>query len=292
VIRAAITLLLLALNAATWGTLITLLGVVKLVTPGRAARRRVRLMLSELGDRWAGGNDRIFDAMLGTRWDISGAENLDREGHYLIISNHVSWTDIFVLFRVFHRRVAFIRFFLKHELIWFPIVGQACWAMDFPFMRRYTPEELERHPERRGKDLESTKITCRRYRRIPLAILNFIEGTRFTAAKHAEQESPYRHLLRPRVGGIAFVLASLSEQIDGLVDVTIDYSSPDVSLLDFLTNRIERVIVRARVLPIPQQFLSEPITEPGPAREAFRAWIDALWREKDALLEQLRTVVH
>lgn len=288
-IRAAVTLLLLSLNLCLWGLPVLILGVAKLLAPGREARRRIRVALTELGDRWAGGNNRIFDRMLTTKWDVAGAGGLRRDGHYLIVSNHVSYADIFVIFRALHRRVGFIRFFVKHELIWFPIAGQACWAMDFPFMRRYTPEYLERHPEKRGRDLEATRRACRRYRRIPVAILNFMEGTRFTRQKHAEQQSPHRHLLRPRVGGIAFVLASLGEQLDGVIDVTIAYPRQDISLWDLLANRIDRIVVRARLIDVPPGFLSGPITEPGPARDAFKEWIEKLWLEKDALLSSLQT---
>jgi 1-acyl-sn-glycerol-3-phosphate acyltransferase len=288
-IRGFVTVLLVALNSVVWGVPIVIVGLVKLLAPGAAARRKIRLFLSELGDRWNAGNNRIFDRAIDTEWDITGVEGLREDGRYLILSNHVSWLDIFVVFRAFHRRVAFIRFFLKHELIWYPIVGQACWAMDFPFMRRYTAEYLARHPEKRGGDLEATKRTCRRYRRIPVAILNFLEGTRFTAEKHADQESPYKHLLRPRVGGTAFVLASLGEHLDAIVDVTIAYPRQDVTLWEFVTNRIDRIVVRARVLDVPPQFLTDAITEPGPDRDAFRGWIDELWKEKDAFLD---TVVH
>jgi len=286
-IRSLLIILLLPLNLILWGVPVMLLGIVKLLLPGGEPRRKLRLLLSELGDRWAGGNDLIFDLLLDTKWDISGVDGLRPDGHYLIVSNHVSWLDIFVLQHAFHRRVAFMRFFIKQQLIWFPILGQACWAMDFPFMRRYTPEYLERHPEKRGKDLETTRRTCRRYRRIPMAILNFIEGTRFTRAKQVEEKSPYRNLLRPRVGGIAFVLASLGEQLEGVVDVTISYPRPDVTVWEFLTNRVGRIVVRARLIEVPAQFVTEPITEPGPAREAFKIWIESLWREKDELLDQL-----
>lgn len=286
-IRSLLIIVLIPLNLILWGIPVMLLGIVKLVLPGGEPRRKLRLLLSELGDRWAGGNDIIFDRLLDTKWDISGIDGLRPDGHYLIVSNHASWLDIFVLQRAFHRRVAFMRFFIKQHLIWFPILGQACWAMDFPFMRRYTPEYLERHPEKRGKDLETTRRTCRRYRRIPMAILNFIEGTRFTRAKQVEEKSPYRNLLRPRVGGIAFVLASLGEQLDGVVDVTISYLRPGVTFWEFITNRVGRVVVRARLIEVPAQFVTEPITEPGPAREAFKIWIESLWREKDELLDQL-----
>src|SRR5438477_4727903 len=238
-LRGIVTIILLLLNTSLWGMAIVLLGVVKfavhMTAPRSRLRTRVILALSWLAEHWVGGNDRIFDWMLPTRWDVEGPfDDIDASGRYLIISNHVSWVDIFVLFRVFHGHAAFIRFFLKRQLIWFPIVGQAVWALEFPFMRRYSAEYLQQHPEKRGRDLETTRRACQRYRHIPVAMLTFLEGTRFSEEKRADQESPYRHLLRPRVGAIAFVLASLGDQLDGIIDVTLAYPGGDVTMWDFV----------------------------------------------------------
>jgi len=285
-IRAVAIIILLLINLSFWGTLVLVLSVAKLFVRGPKKAPIIRF-LAKFGEGWAAGNNRIFDALLTTEWDIAGIDDLDYDGHYLIISNHVSWVDIFALFRAFHRKAAFIRFFLKRELIWFPIAGQACWALEFPFMRRYTPEYLEKHPEKRGQDLETTRILCRRYRRVPVAILNFVEGTRFTREKHADQESPYRHLLRPRIGGISFVLASFGDQLDAVFDVTLAYPKRDVTLWEFVTNRVPRIVIRARRLEVTPELIDPAITQPGPAREALKEWIDGIWREKDALLDTL-----
>ncbi len=286
--RGAITTLLLILNMVLWGTPIVLLGVVKfavhMTAPRSRARTRVMLALATLGEGWVGMNDRIFDAMLPTKWDIQGIDDLDPRGRYLIISNHLSWIDIFVLQRAFHGRAAFLRFFLKQQLIWFPIVGQACWAMEFPFMRRYSPEYLQRHPEKRGKDLETTRRAAQRYRHIPVSILNFVEGTRFTRDKQADQESPYRHLLRPRIGGIAFILASLGDLLDGVFDVTIVYPNHDVSMWDFVNGSIPQVAVRVRRVEVPPELMTAAVTEPGPERDGLKEWLDALWLEKDRVI--------
>jgi 1-acyl-sn-glycerol-3-phosphate acyltransferase len=286
VLRGLAILILLPVNLVLWGTPVLAGGIVKLLTFG-TLRHRVNRALPRLGDRWAAFNDRIFDLFLDTRWDIQGVDGLRPDGQYLIVSNHVSWTDIFVLLRAFRGHTAFIRFFLKHTLIWFPILGQACWALGFPFMRRYSPEYLAQHPEKRGRDLETTRVACRRYRKIPVAILNFLEGTRFSREKHEDQESPYRYLLRPRVGGIGFVLASLAEQLDAICDTTIVYPSQDLTLWDFITNRVPKVTVRVRRLDVPPEFGDAAITEPGPAREDFRRWVEGIWREKDALIATL-----
>src|SRR6266511_4330960 len=217
-LRGIVTIILLLLNLLLWGTLVVLLGLVKfavhMTAPRSRLRTRVILALISLAERWVGGNDRILDLMLPTQWDVEGPFDAIRiDGRYLIVSNHISWVDIIVIFRVFHERTAFIRFFLKQRLIWFPIVGQACWALEFPFMRRYSAEYLQHHPEKRGRDLQTTRRACQRYRHIPVAMLTFLEGTRFSEEKRADQDSPYRFLLRPRVGAIAFVLASLGDQL-------------------------------------------------------------------------------
>ena len=286
-LRAAFLSPLLILNVVLWGTPVFLGGLLKLITRGEV-RRRITLIAAWHGEQWVRFNDGLFDAFLPTVWDISVPDGLRHDGHYLIFSNHRSWVDILAVFRAFHGRTPFIRFFLKHELIWSPIVGQACWALDFPFMKRYSPEYLARHPEKRGKDLETTRRACRRYRRIPVSILNFMEGTRFSEDKREEQQSPYRHLLRPRVGGIGFVLASLGEQLDAVLDVTIAYSDPDTTIIDFITGRVPRITVHAREVTVPDEFYSPSIVEPGPMREAFRAWIEGIWAEKDARLAQIQ----
>ncbi|HET7435132.1 MAG TPA: acyltransferase [Thermoanaerobaculia bacterium] len=285
-LRAAIVALLLIANTAIWGTLIVLFTPVKFLVIGGEPRRRIILLLAWFAERWVAGNDAIFDRMLTTRWEIEGVDTLRHDAHYLIISNHISWVDIFVLFRVFRQAGApFIRFFLKHALIYSPIVGQACWALEFPFMRRYSPEYLAKHPEKRGEDLETTRIACRRYRDVPVAILNFVEGTRFSREKLEDQQSPYKHLLRPRVGGISFVLASLGEQLDAVFDMTIVYPGHETTMYDFAANRIDRIVVRARRVAVPPHFISPAATEPGPVRDELKEWIEEIWREKDVLID-------
>ncbi|HYC58351.1 MAG TPA: acyltransferase [Thermoanaerobaculia bacterium] len=278
--RAGAIAISLFLNLAFWGTLVLAGGLVKLLTFGEVRRRVIRL-LPRLGEQWAAWNDRIFDTFLTTRWQIEGLDDLSRDEHYLVISNHLSWVDIFAVVRAFHGRAPFVRFFLKHTLIWAPFVGQAAWALGFPFMRRYTPEYLQQHPEKRGRDLETTRIACRRFRHLPVTIINYVEGTRFSAEKHAEQHSPYRYLLRPRIGGIAFVLASLAEEIDALYDITIIYPKRDATMFDFASNKLPWIRIIGRRIDVPDELRSDAITEPGPAREQFKQFVEQIWRAKD-----------
>jgi 1-acyl-sn-glycerol-3-phosphate acyltransferase len=291
-IRGAGVIALLILNLVRWGTPVVLVGIVRFAVQMAAPRSRLRtriiLYIVSLAERWAAGNNTILQRFVGLTWDIEGVpDTLPKDGRFLIISNHVSLVDIVVLFRIFQDRMAFIRFFLKQELIWFPILGQACWALEFPFMKRYTSEYLQQHPEKRGEDLATTRRACQRYRHVPVAIANFVEGTRFSEAKRRAQDSPYRHLLRPRVGGISYVLASLGDQLDAVIDVTIAYPGPP-GLWPLVTGKLNPIRVRARQLEVPEEFITAAITEPGAARDRFKSWINQRWKEKDDLLEEMR----
>src|ERR1700754_3550772 len=157
-----IIILFLVLNTLVIGGLIFLGGLVKVLTFGRARHAFVN-GLSWIAERWVQGNDLLFDTLLSTRWQVEGFEGLSPDGRYLMICHPISWLDIFAVLRGIRSGGApFIRFFIKHQLFWFPIVGQACAALDFPFMRRYTPEYLKQHPEKRGRDLETTRKACQR----------------------------------------------------------------------------------------------------------------------------------
>ncbi len=288
-VRGLITTLLLFFNLLVFGIPVLIVGLVKfavhMTAPRSALRTRVIQTMGKIAQQWVATNSRIFDLMLPTRWEVAGLpESLRADGRYLIISNHVSWVDIFVIFRAFHRRAAFVRFFLKRRLLAFPIVGQACWALEFPFMRRYSADFLLRHPEKRGRDLETTRKACQRYRHIPVAILTFLEGTRYSEEKRVDQDSPYRRLLRPKVGAVAFVLASLGDQLDAMIDVTLAYPGGDATFWQFVSGHVDTIAVRVKRIEIPPEFFTAAITEPGPARERFKAWIESIWREKDRVL--------
>jgi 1-acyl-sn-glycerol-3-phosphate acyltransferase len=217
-------------------------------------------------------------------WDVRGLEGLSMEGWYLVSANHRSWVDIVVLQRVFNHRIPFLKFFLKRELIWVPFPGQAWWALDFTFMKRYSKDELARHPEWRGKDLETTRRACERFRLAPISVINFLEGTRFTEAKRAKQGSPYRHLLLPKAGGLAFVLSAMGGSITSFVDVTIAYPGGTPTFWDVISRGLTRIVVRVKHFPIPADLVSGDYLEDAAYRERMQAWVRELWSRKDAEL--------
>ena len=284
-IRGATVITLFTLNLFLWGTPLLIIGIFKLLMPTRPLRTSVVRILVWIAERWSYCNRFITRVFLPTRWTIEGDLPDDREGHYLILCNHQSWVDIIALFDLFTGRLPFIRFFLKRELIWVPIVGAACQAMEFPFMKRYSPEYLAHHPEKRGEDLRTTYRACRRYRWMPVAVASFLEGTRFSEEKRRDEESPYRHLLRPKTGGISYVLATLGDLLDGAYDVTLAYPGVEINLWNWVCGRVPRIAAHVRRIEIPPEFISNAITEPGPERDRFKAWLHELWAEKDGWLE-------
>ena len=193
--------LLLLLNTLILIGPMMLIALLKLVLPGQRLKDLCSRGVMWIAETWAEIDKWIFATCTPTVWDVRGAGDLRQDTSYLVVSNHQSWVDIPALIQVFNRRTPYFKFFLKKELIWVPFLGLAWWALEYPFMKRYSKAFLEKHPELKGKDLEITKAACEKFKRIPVTVVNYLEGTRFSEQKKAQQQSPYRHLLKPKAGG-------------------------------------------------------------------------------------------
>ncbi|MEX5587784.1 MULTISPECIES: acyltransferase [Pseudomonas] len=283
-----LTTFLLLLNTLVMICPLMVFALLKLVLPGRG-RDYASAAVMWIAESWSEIDKLIFALCIPTQWDIRGVDKLRQDTSYLCVSNHQTWVDIPALIESLNRRVPFFKFFLKKELIWVPLLGLAWWGLDYPFMKRYSKAFLEKHPELKGKDLEITKAACELFKRQPVTVVNYLEGTRFSEAKRLEQQSPYKYLLKPKAGGVAFVLAALGEQLDALLDVTIVYPGDKApGFWDLLNGSISRVIIDIRVREL-DPGLSEGDYENDPAfRQSVQAWVNQLWVEKDQRIEQLR----
>ena len=264
--------------------------LVKAVLPFDAVRRACNPSLTGIAESWIGFNSWMIERVTHTRLVVEGDHALRRDGHYLVLANHQSWVDIPVLQKVFNRRIPLLRFFLKSQLFWIPLMGLAWWALDFPFMKRYSRAALARRPELAGRDVEATRRACVRFREIPVAVMNFIEGTRFTEAKHAAQGSPYRFLLRPKAGGVAFVLHAMGDGLQSILDVTLVYPDGRPDFADLLADRIGTVHVEVRERPIPAEFTTGDYQGDAVFRARFQAWMNAIWADKDASIARLQGI--
>ncbi|MFZ5723205.1 MAG: acyltransferase [Pseudomonadota bacterium] len=265
------------------------LALVKLLAPVRAIRTLLSRMLVLIAESWIAVNGFTFRLFSRIEWQVGGDQDLRYEGHYLVLSNHQSWVDIPVLQRIFNKRIPFLKFFLKQELIWVPVLGLAWWALDFPFMKRHSKEFLDKHPELRGKDMETTRRACEKFRHLSVSVMNFVEGTRFSEEKRDAQQSPHLNLLKPKTGGVAFVLNSMGDILQSIVDVTIVYPQGRPTFMDMMAGRLQQVRVLIRELPIPKDLVGGDYENDPAYRERCQRWLAGLWTEKDALITRLRT---
>lgn len=286
-LRVALISLLVAASTLAHVLPLLLVALAKALLPSERLRLASNPLLTGIAESWIGVNNRLWDRFIGTRVSVDEGAALEADGHYLVLANHQSWVDILVLQKVFNRRIPLLRFFLKRQLFWVPLLGLAWWALDFPFMGRYTPRQIARRPELAGRDIQATRRACAKFRAIPVAIMNFVEGTRLTPAKHARQASPYRHLLKPKSGGVAFVLDAMGEGLHAILDVTIAYPGGAPSMLDLLAKRVPEVRVQVRRRPIPEAMLRGDYPNDREFRARFQQWMNGLWREKDDDLARL-----
>ncbi|MFJ4443161.1 acyltransferase [Pseudomonas sp. NPDC089422] len=283
-----LTTTLLLLNTVVMICPLMVFALLKLVLQGRW-RDYASAAVMWFAEAWSEVDKAIFALCIPTKWDIRGVENLRKDTSYLAVSNHQTWVDIPALIESLNRRTPFFKFFLKKELIWVPLLGLAWWGLDYPFMKRYSKAFLEKHPELKGKDLEITKAACELFKRQPVTVVNYLEGTRFTEAKHREQQSPYRYLLKPKAGGVAFVLAALGEQLDALLDVTIVYPGNKApGFWDLLNGSISRVIIDIQVRELDPALWDGDYENDPAFRQTVQAWVNQLWLDKDQRIEQLR----
>ncbi|GIU03132.1 acyltransferase [Shewanella morhuae] len=278
---------LLIINTFIWSSLISLGGLVKIVMPTQGARNAVSSVMNRFMWAWASCNGGILFLIAKIEWDIQGLEGLDKNSWYLLISNHLSGFDIAAQTYVLRNHIPMLKFFLKNELMYVPIMGLGCWALDMPFMNRTSPAKLKKNPKLKGKDLETTRRACEKFKKMPTSIINYVEGSRFTKQKHQRQNSPYRHLLRPKAGGIAFTLSAMGEQFTNLLDMTIVYpDAPEDILFGVMNGKVSKIIVRINALPVPQVDPARYFSE-SEYRVEFQRWLNQVWAEKDQQIDDL-----
>lgn len=276
---------LFILNVVVWSVLLYPLVFIKILIPIDSFRRWITQVMIRGGEIWIAGNDLNLALTQEIRWKVEIEADLNPKGSYLVIANHRSWIDIIILQHVFNRRLPFLRFFLKSELIYVPLLGGVWWGLDYPFMKRYSREYLEKHPEKRGEDLATTQQSLEKFKGYPVSILNFLEGTRWTPEKRAKQNSPYKHLLKPKAGGLAATLETLGRSMR-VIDVTITYPYGTVSYVEMCFGKLKEVVVHVRELPTPEWLGQGTYADNLETREKVQSWVQKIWEEKDRRIEE------
>lgn len=283
-LKGALSFLIYLVNTVLLTVPLILVSLLKFILPFRPAVVILDRILMGIAGLWIHINSLTTDLFCEIDWDIRGLDRLNPKKWYLVLSNHQSWVDILVLQKTLRKKIPMLKFFLKKELIWVPFLGLAWWALDFPFMKRYSREFLAQNPHLKGKDLESTRKACRKFKHTPVSIMNFVEGTRYTPEK--AKRSAFSHLLTPRAGGIAFVLGSMGQYLNQIIDVTIVYPDRVPSFWSFISGKTRKIIVDFQLLEVGWHIKGDYFNDPV-FKEKFCDWLNDLWLEKDRKIERL-----
>lgn len=286
-LRGSLALVVFVLNTLFWCSILYLVTALRLLVPVPAFVRLCRRLSMTIATAWIGGNVLGLKALTRIEWDVTGMEGLERKAWYVVTPNHVSWVDIVIVQWLFNRKIPMLKFFLKEELKKVPVLGLAWWCLEFPFMKRIPRAVLEKRPELKGKDLETTKEACERFADLPVSVLNFLEGTRFSERKRVDRGSPYRHLLSPKAGGLAQVVSTLGPRIRSLLDVTVFYPGGAPTFWGLLSGRLEKVVVRVEAVPLDPAWFGADYEADAAFREGFQAFVGDLWKRKDDRIDAL-----
>ncbi len=290
-IRGIISTLFLVINTLLFCAPLLVVALFKALIPVKGFRTLCSHILNNIVSAWISTNSlimRLCNPTIITSSGLSSLDSLDKTMSYLVTSNHQSWADIVLVQVLLNRRLPQLKFFLKQELIWVPVLGLCWWALDFPFMRRHTKEYLAKYPEKKGEDMKATRNACEKFRDTPVCIYNFAEGTRFSTAKHERQHSPYQYLLKPKSGGVGFVIGAMGNKMADIINITISYQHKTPSFWEFLCGHSPAVHVHVEVVKIPEHFTTRNYQEDRGYRAEIQRWMNDLWQEKDALMDKFK----
>lgn len=289
-IKVPVIILSLALNLLVIASAIALLGVFKLL-PIKPWQHLCTTFSHFFYRLYIYVNSGVINLTSNPDWHVTINRPLKAQSWNLVICNHRSWLDIMVLMHVLGRYLPPPKFFLKRDLLYVPFIGIASWALDMPFVHRYSRQTLRKKPHLKGRSLENAKRSCEKFRKTPTTIVNFVEGTRLTSAKHQRQNSPYQHLLKPQAAGIAFTLAAMGEQFDNLIDVTLDYPETDLDSPLFkqvLLGKVKAITVHVDANPIEPELMGDYFADKA-FRTRFQKRLNEKWQKKDELLSVIQS---
>ena len=282
-----ITLILIIIELTIGFGTLAIVNVPRAIFPFKSLKIKLAKVSNSIGEYTVYGLKIIMKIMHRDSMQVFDNNEFDKNTWYMAISNHQSWADIFILLVAAHKRIPLLKFFMKKELAWIPFIFLANKTLNMPFVNRHSKKELEKNPNLRNKDYQNTLKACKRFLRSPSTIFSYAEGTRNDAIKHKAQNSQYKNLLKPRIGGIATALSAMPN-INVLVDYSVVYKSEKRGAWSFLKGDMKDVKVLVRKYDIPENLKNKNYSTDAEYRENFKNWIEAIWIEKDQEIERLK----
>ena len=235
---------------------------------------------------WTGGNRWLLKTLNLIEPDIDWKhiDDVSLDKWYLVISNHQSWTDIILLQSYLYGKIPPLKFFTKQQLIWVPGIGLAMYVLGFPYVKRVSKAQIKANPNLRNADRDNITEACKGFKNHPTSILNFLEGTRRTSAKQLNQSSDYKNLLKPKIGGIEYVIKDMGDYLHKLIDVTIVYPDGTPTFWQFVKGECRSVKFVVSHHEIPKEVLVDNDIE---RRSSLSGWIKTIWMQKDQQISEM-----
>lgn len=277
-------------NLSFWIIPVILLAVIKLMVP--VSRIKVRSYQAMI---WIYGiavkiNDFLLFGIMKNKLHIQNPGALNKERNYLILSNHQSWADILILQSFLNKNTPPIRFIVKRELIFMPLIGLICWAYEYPFVRRGSLKSKKETNHKTSKDMYTIRNKIDHMSSSNLSIINFVEGTRFNILKSKKFASRYKHLLNPHAGGLFHILKNYGEKLDTVLNFTIVYGCRAPFFWKFIGGRCRHILVDLQEIQKEDLMTSLGATNEEIHFNAVSNWLKELWKEKDEKMnEMIRT---
>ena len=267
-------------------TLLTILNVPRII-PNKNLKVFLGSLSNTMGSATVASITSALKILHKLEWDFQIPEDVNANTWYIAMSNHQSWADIFILLAAGHQKIPLLKFFMKKELQWIPIIYLVHKTVDMPFLNRHSRAQIQANPQLKKVDYENAKIAAKRFSRNPSTAFSFAEGTRFTSEKHIAQKSPYPNLLKPKIGALAIALSGMP-QVNTLIDFTVVYATQKRSTWDFLCGDLSKAKVIAKTYPLPENLKNRSFEEEHDYRKDFQTFVDTIWLEKQQTIKGLK----
>mgnify|MGYP001811656074 CR=1 FL=1 len=240
------------------------------------SRRAFRAVNRWCANTWWGWCVTGAELGYGVRVIFTGDDVPMRE-NALLIANHQQMPDIPAIMKFCKTkdRLGDMKYFVKKQLKWVPGMGWGMQFLDCLYIDRDWASDHEKI--RRTFDrLVSGNV--------PVHLVSFVEGTRFTMAKLAAAQEyaakhglpTPRHTLVPRSKGFAASVEGLRSHVAAVYDLTIGYENGVPSLWQYIKGLARRIHVHVRRFPI------EDLPH---SADDLRQWLLDRWSEKNELFD-------
>lgn len=257
-----LTAIVVTINLLFWVIPLAIFGLLRFLIPANTIRRGISYCTEGCYRGAVAVHNFWMFRVVGIDLQLIG--ELPDHPAPIIVSNHQTWMDIPVLHGAITGNGPILKFLIKRELLWVPIIGWICYSLNFPRLNRGKGHEA------RQKDLAAIQSFSASLNSEPGALLIYAEGTRFTPQKHENQASPYSHLLTPRPGGLKIAMQSI-DSATPIIDTTIVYEG-ETNFWRCLGGNTRSIKVYVRSYPA------------GEIKDV-RSWLNQRWQEKDGFFE-------